>query len=164
MVRNGKWVLLLACALGPATAHADPAQHAAALEEAERAVRRADLAGQRLLRVLDEARLARDVRGAACVNDKLSQVNSHGRMILDRASRLRDAAARGDDAAVRRERLVIRNLSAHLARLEREGRACIYPEPRERAGTVVVTIVDPDVPDEDPSLWTEADRRRWGRP
>ncbi len=153
-----------ALSLAPAMASANP-RRVAAVREADAAVHTAELAGQRLLRVLDEARLARSARGMACVDDKLAQVNSHGRMILARRDRLRAAAERADDEAVRHERQVIRNLLANLTRIEREGRSCVYPEARQSGATIVETFIDPSVPNEDPSLWTvREERRRWARP
>lgn len=154
---------VLALVLPAAVASANPSERAAAMREADAAARSAELAGQRLLRVLDEARLSGGQRRVACVDGRLSQVNSFTRMILDRRERLRAAVARGDDAAAAHERSVIRNLRAQLARIEREGRSCVHPEAGDSGSTVVVTIVDPEVPDEDPSLWNDG-RRRWARP
>ncbi|MCZ7684069.1 MAG: hypothetical protein M5U28_36970 [Sandaracinaceae bacterium] len=156
--------LAIALALAPGAASADPPNREAAVREADSAARTADLAGQRLLRVLDEVRLGGERQRVTCVDGKLSQVNSHTRMILERRERLRAAAQRGDDGAVAHERLVIRNLVRNLARLEREGRSCVHPEAGASGDTVVITIVDPEeVPDEDPSLWVEAEHHRWRR-
>lgn len=146
-------------ALFAGSAAADPPRSAAA-EEADRAAHTAALAGQRLLRLLDEARVSGHRDRTSCVDGKLAQVNSFTRMILDRRERLRDAEARRDDAEAAHHRAVLRNLSAQMQRLEREGRACVFPEVGG-SGTTVVTLIDRDVPDEDPSLLTEEDRRRW---
>lgn len=156
--------LAVALALAPAGASADPPARQAAVREADSAARAADLAGQRLLRTLDEARLGGLRERVTCVDGKLSQVNSHTRMILDRRERLRLAVERGDDGAVAHERVVIRNLLRNLVRLEREGRSCVHPEAGASGETVVITTIDPDyVPDEDPSHWTERERHRWRR-
>lgn len=156
--------LAMAVGLAPDAASADPRERAAAVREADTAVHSAELAGQRLLRILDEARLTGRPRLVACVDVKLAQVNSFGRMIQDRRERLQRAVERGDDSAAAHERLVIRNLRAQLARIEREGRTCVHPDAGQSGTTVVVTVVDADVPDEDPSLLTEDDRRRWAQP
>lgn len=129
--------------------------------EADQAARAADQAGQRLLRLLDHARLSRDVQRTACVDAKLTQANSFGRMIHDRRERLRAAAARDDRAAVAYERSVIRTLEAQLRRVERQGQECVYPELGVANGrTVVIVEVGPEVPEEDPSVLTDEERRR----
>jgi hypothetical protein len=134
----------------------------AGAREADQAARSATLAGQRLLRMLDDARLSGDASRAACVDGKLAQANSFGRTILHRRERLLAAQQRGDGSATAHERAVIRTLSLQLRRIEREGRACVYPEVGEE-GTVVTVLISPEVPREDPSLFTEDDRRRAAR-
>jgi hypothetical protein len=154
--------LALIAPLCAATAWADPPRSSGA-READRAAQSAMLASHRLLRLLDEARRAGDRSGSACVDGKLSQVNSFARRILDQRQRLRAAERRGDGSGAAHVRTVLRTLRAQMQRLEREGRACVDALAEER-GTTVVTIVDRDVPEEEPSLLTEEDRRRWGRP
>ena len=145
---------------GVAGAHAEePASRA--LREADGAVHFADLAGRRLLGLLDGARLGGDQRQMRCVDVKLTQVNSFGRILLGRRDRLVRAEASGDEPAARHERMVIRNLHAQVRRLEREGRACVFPGADSGDGrTIVEVIVDRSVPDEDPSLLTDEERRR----
>ncbi len=156
-----RWVAFSLALLVPLTASADPPRSHAA-QEAARAAHTAMLASQRLLRLLGEARRVGDESGTTCVDGKLSQVNSFARLITEHRERLATAEAAGDGGTTAHVRLVLRNLDAQLQRLEREGRACVYPEATER-GTTVVTIIERDVPDEDPSLWTDEDRRRWAR-
>lgn len=152
---------LMMVLLVPLGASADPPSDGA--HEADEAARSATLAGQRLLRMLDEARLRGDAPRAACVDGKLTQANSFGRTILDRRERLLAAQQRGDETATAHERSVIRALTRQLRRVEREGRACVYPETGER-GTVVTVLIGPEVPrDEDPSLFTDEERRRGRR-
>ena len=149
---------VLAILLVPLGASADPPS--AGAREADEAARSATLAGQRLLRMLVEARLRGDAPRAACVDGTLAQANSFGRSILDRRERLLAAQQRGDQSATAHERAVIRTLAVQLRRIEREGRACVHPETGER-GTVVTVLIGPEVPrEEDPSLFTEDDRRR----
>lgn len=132
-----------------------------AIHEADGAVHFADLAGRRLLGLLDGARLGGNQRQMRCVDVKLTQVNSFGRTLSDRRERLLRAEANSDEAAARHERMVIRNLLAQVRRLEREGRACVFPGADSADGrTIVEVIVDRSVPDEDPSLLTDEERRR----
>ena len=152
--------LLVLTLLGVAApAAANPPRSAAALE-ADRAIDAAFLAGRRLLVLLDRTRLSGDQRRASCVDTKLSEVNSFRRMLEERRQRLLDAEARGDADGASHERRVVRTLHLQLRRLEVRGRQCVFPEAGQRDQTVVVVTVSPDVPHEDPSLFSEADRQR----
>lgn len=152
-------VSLLLLAGAPALADAPSRSHA--VREADGALHVASLAGRRLLGLLDDARRRGDARQVACVDVKLTQVNSFARTLSDRRTRLVRATRRGDEAAARHERRVIGTLHAQVQTLEREGRACVFPGAGEADGrTVVEVLVDGDVPDEDPALLTDAERRR----
>jgi hypothetical protein len=139
--------LLCALLLAPLTVAAE-APRSAASREARSAVATADLAGQRLLRLLGETRRAGDARRAACVDEKLTEVNSFARMISLRSQRLVAADGRGDRGETARERIVLRNLVSQLRRLEREGRACVEPVV-EGGSTEVTVLIAPDTPRED---------------
>jgi hypothetical protein len=154
--------LLVLALLGlAAPAAANPPRSSAALE-ADRAIDAASLAGRRLLILLDRTRLAGDRRRTSCVDSKLSEVNSFRRMLEERRLRLLAAESRGDAGGATHERRVVRTLSEQLRRLEVQGRRCVSPEAGQRDETEVIVTVAPDVPDEDPSRFTEADRqRRW---
>ena len=67
-------------------------------QQAETIARRATQLGERLTRMLDEARRDKDIMRANCVNRKLTEVNANARNVEQRAKALRDAAATGDDA------------------------------------------------------------------
>jgi hypothetical protein len=142
----------------PCAAFADPPSRAASF--AEQAASSATLAGQRLLRLLDQTRLARDRERTACVDRELAVVNSFGRRILERRERLLAAEQRGDRAEARYQSLVIRTLLEQLRRAEREGRACIDAQANEPGSTVVTVVREAGLPHEDPSVLTEADRLR----
>ncbi len=160
MLRRLLFTFALMVSLTASSAFADPPS--TAVREANRAARTAEVAAQRLLHLLGEARRSGDRTGTTCVDGKLSQVNSFGRMIRDRRERLLDAERRHDAAAVAYQRAVLRNLDAQMRVLERAGRACLF-EGSEDHGTTVITIIEEEVPDEDPSLTSDEERRRWGR-
>lgn len=136
----------------PCSALADLPERSAAVREADHATGTAGLASQRLLRLLDETRLARDPRRIACVDEKLTEVNSFGRMIAWRRDRLIEAETRGDHRAAIHERRVIRTLVAQLRRVEREGRACVDHFASARETTIVETELSPGLPEEDLAL------------
>lgn len=157
-MRSSLLVLSLILAV-PGAAFAD--EPSAAVRDADRAIHFADVAGRRLLGLLGEARLDRNPRQVRCVDGTLMQVNAFTRILNDRRGRLLAAERRGDAGAVRYEQMVIRNLHARLRELEREGRACVFPGAEAVDGrTVVEVIVDSGVPNEDPSILTEEERRR----
>jgi len=66
----------------------------------------------------------------------------------------------GDAEGARHERFVIRTMHRQLRALERAGRACVMPEVETDGRTVVEVIIGPEVPDEDPSVLSEEERRR----
>ncbi|MCB9597917.1 MAG: hypothetical protein H6719_34695 [Sandaracinaceae bacterium] len=109
-----------------------------ALREVETALVQADREGVRLLRLLDETRLARNAPRIACVDSQLFQLNSVARLLELRRDRIRSAVARGDQAEIAHERQVVRRLVAELTRVSRAGRACVYPP----AGAANQTIVE----------------------
>jgi hypothetical protein len=133
----------------PCVAAADLPVRSAAVREADQATGTAGLASQRLLRLLDQTRLARDPRRIACVDAKLSEVNSFARMISFRRERLIEAEERGDEGAAVHAQRVIRSLVSQLRRVEREGRACVDSFVIAHEHTIVETELDPDLPDED---------------
>lgn len=156
--------LALAAVLGlTLVAPARAEDRSPAAREADGALHFADRAGRRLLGLLDRARSNRSPRQVACVDGKLTQINSFGRTLADRRARLLAAEGRGDAATVRHERRVIRTMHARLRELEREGRACVFPGAAARGShTVVEVIIDEDVPDVDPSRFGDAGgRSRW---
>lgn len=133
---------------------------APAVREADVALHEATLAGRRLLQVLDQTRRGGDAAQIRCVDGKLSQVNSFQRMLGERRARLLSAMQRGDAEGARHERFVIRTMHRQLRALERAGRACVMPEVETDGRTVVEVIIGPEVPDEDPSILSEEERRR----
>ena len=160
-MRLASYLIPLSIAFVATSAHADAPSRAS--RDAESAVHFADVAGRRLLGLLGDARTGRNPQQVACVDEKLTQVNSFARILQERRQRLLSAEARGDAAAARYESMVIRNLHTQLRQLEREGRACLFPGAEAADGvTIVEVIVDRDVPNLDLSLDSaEERRRRW---
>lgn len=141
-------VVLCALLSAPTLAAADPP----ASREADAAVRAADRSGRRLLILLDQSRRARDVARIACVDLMLSQVNSFGRMLSERRRRLGEAQARGDALEIAHLRRVLRRMVSQVTTLERQGRACVYPEAMEADRTVVTVTIDSSVRHQDLSI------------
>jgi len=81
----------------------------------------------------------------ACVDQKLSQINSFGRMLSTRRRDLDEARARRDPREVAHLRRVLRTMVSQVRVLEREGLACIYPSAGEDDHTVVTVTVDPSI-------------------
>lgn len=131
------------CALltAPSLASADPP----GARQPNAATRAAVHSGRRLLIMLDRSRRSRNALQIACVELKLSEVNSFARMLSDRQIRLGEARARGDAREVAHLRRVLRRMLAQIQILEREGRACVYPEALEEDRTVLTVSIDPAI-------------------
>lgn len=154
-------LLCLAIGLAGASAHAHPPTRSRAAQDADRAVHLADRAGRRLLGLLDQSRLAQNRQQVACLDRRLSQVNSFARALESRRLRLADAEQRGDEATVRHEHSVIRTIARQLREVDREGTACVVGPRSTDRRTIVEVTISRDVPNEDVSRFGEAARRRW---
>lgn len=139
-------------------------------EEAQMQVRRAaDMTpadqiaeGQRLLSngqslslrvqgMLDQSRREGDVLRVTCLDDKLTQVNAHVRTLGDRVEALQEAVRLADEARRNHEYTVIVVLGQHLVVLDRAASECIGQDIYEIGTTRVVTTIDPNNPNIDPS-------------
>ena len=136
--------LLLPASLG----HANPP----GVRDADRAIHAAELAGRRLLMLLDRSRRAHDVARIACVDQRLTQVNSFGRILGERREQLVAARSRGDRAEVVHLTRVIRTMSRQIRIFEREGRECVFPGAGAADRTVVTVTVDPSIRHQDLSI------------
>lgn len=107
---------------------------------------------ERVLGMLDEARRDGDIVRVTCLDDKLTQINAHLRTMGDRIESLSEAIDTGDDARRNHEFTVISVLSQNFSQLERNANECIGAALYETGATRVVTEIDPETPDEDPSV------------
>lgn len=135
---------LVLCLSLPAAA--DPP---AAEREANLALIRADREAVRMLRLLDQSRLSRNVAQITCVDTSLSQINSFSRILELRRDRIRVASAAHDEATVAHEQRIVRRIYGQLRDVAREGRACVYPSAGEDDRTVVEVLIDPAVRHQD---------------
>lgn len=146
---------MAACILfGTSAASADPPARTVA--EADRAIRLAQIESRRLLGLLDQSRLRHDRRSEQCVDDKLAQVNSFSRMLLDRRRRL---VADDGQTVESRERALIRAMVRQLRDVAREGRACVFPAAGGPSTTIVEVLAEPNLPHRDLSRVPDRTRR-----
>jgi hypothetical protein len=122
------------------------------VQQADKIGRRATQLGERLTRMLDEARREKDILRANCVNRKLTEVNANARNVEQRAKRLKDADASGDAAGRSHEYTVLTVLSAKLESLSQEASQCLGESLYEPSASQVVTTVPVDAPTIDPSV------------
>lgn len=118
-------------------------------------VQRGEDLGRRVLSQLDEARQERDIVRVTCVNDKLTQINATTSTARDRYDSLEDAIGASDNGRAAHEFTVLIVLKQKLVVLDRESAQCIGQEIYETGATLVRTEIDPDTPDEDPTLLPE---------
>jgi len=106
---------------------------------------RATQLGERLTRMLDEARREKDILRANCVNRKLTEVNANARNVEQRARALKDASTVGDDARRDHEYTVLTVLSAKLDSLNQEASQCLGESVYEPGASQVITTVPNNV-------------------
>jgi hypothetical protein len=122
------------------------------VEQADAIGRRATQLGERLTRMLDEARREKDIMRANCVNRKLTEVNANARNVEQRAKALKDAAATGDDGRRGHEYTVLTVLSAKLDALNQEASQCLGESVYEPGASQVITTVPANAPVINPSV------------
>lgn len=122
------------------------------LERADATQRRATQLGERLTRMLDEARRDRDILRANCVNRKLTEVNANARNVEQRAKALRDAIESKDDGRAGHEYTVLSVLSQKLDSLGQEAAQCLGQAAYEAGPSQVVTTVPANAPTINPSV------------
>lgn len=125
------------------------------LTEAERVQTNSQALSQRVMSMLDEARREGDVVRVTCLDDKLTQINAHGRTLSDRIDSLQQATTTADDDRRNHEFTVISVLSQNFTQLERDANECIGQSMFETGTTRVVTTIDPNAPTGDVSIYTD---------
>jgi hypothetical protein len=101
--------------------------------------------------MLDQSRREGDVLRVTCLDDKLTQVNAHVRTLGDRVDALQEAVRLADEARRNHEFTVIVVLGQNLVVLDRAASECIGQDIYEIGTTRVVTTIDPNNPNIDPS-------------
>jgi hypothetical protein len=122
------------------------------LAQADTISRRATQLGERLTRMLDEARRDKDIMRANCVNRKLTEVNANARNVEQRAKALKDAAAGGDEARRSHEYTVLTVLAQKLDALNQEASQCLGQSMYEPGASQVITTVPSNAPTIDPTV------------
>jgi hypothetical protein len=115
------------------------------MQQADSIARRATQLGERLTRMLDEARREKDILRANCVNRKLTEVNANARNVEQRSKALKDAAAGGDEGRRNHEYTVLTVLSAKLDSLNQEASQCLGESVYEPGASQVITTVPNNV-------------------
>lgn len=122
------------------------------ISEAERIQTDSRALSQRVMSMLDEARREGDVVRVTCLDDKLTQINAHGRTLGDRIESLQEATTTADGDRRNHEFTVISVLGQNFSQLERDANECIGQSMFETGTTRVVTEIDPNTPTDDVSL------------
>lgn len=125
------------------------------LAEAQRIETRTAQIQQRVGQMLDQARRERDVMKITCLNDKLTQIRANGRSIAERHGYLREAERERNVDRRNHEFAVLSVLSTKQNTLEQEANQCIGQDLFDTGATRVTTSVDPNNPDEDPTVVPE---------
>lgn len=122
------------------------------LAEAQRIQERGNSLSRRVAGMLDEARRENDVIRVTCLDDKLTQINAHLRTLIARLESLQEASQLGDEGRRNHEFTVITVLGQNLTELDRAANECVGQDLFETGTTRVTTTIDPNVPNEDPSV------------
>lgn len=122
------------------------------LREAQQVQQRGTDLSRRVSVMLDEARQERDIIRVTCINDKLTQVNANLRTVELRVTNLQDAIAAQDASRRNHEFTVIAVLGQKFVVLDREAAQCIGQDIFETGSTRVITEIDPNNPNEDPTV------------
>ena len=119
--------------------------------EADRVQTNAGNLSRRVSGMLDEARREGDVVRVTCLDDKLTQINAHSRTLGDRVTSLQEATTTADGDRRNHEFTVISVLSQNFQQLERDANECMGQSQFETGTTRVVTEIDPNTPNENPT-------------
>ena len=122
------------------------------IAEADRIQRHGTQISRRIASMLDEARREGDIIRVTCLNDKLTQVNANLRTVDQRLGSLREAVDGNDTGRRNHEYTVLTVLGQKFNVLEQEANQCIGQDIFETGATRVTTTIDPDTPDEDPTV------------
>lgn len=111
-----------------------------------------DASAQNISRMLSEARAAKDVVKALCLDDKLSQFDVAKRSAADRVESLESAAKAGNADRVEHDFAVIGALEERTNALSAEANQCIGEEKGYVGGSSLKVVVDPTIPQSDTTL------------
>jgi hypothetical protein len=131
--------------LSPAQMRSEAVQYLPAMEQS----------GQTIRRQLEQAREARDVVKVLCLNDKLNQVDVAVRSARDRVTSLNGAVERNDGERSKHEFTVIQVLRDRVRALSQEASQCIGEETGFIDEPKVSVEIDPAIPKEDPTVFTD---------
>jgi len=110
-----------------------------------------DASSQNVSRMLRDARAAKDVVKALCLDDKLSQVDVAKRSAADRVESLEAAAAAGNLERAQHDFAVIGALEERANALSAEANQCIGEEKGYVGGSSLKVTFDPTIPQSDTS-------------
>lgn len=110
-------------------------------------VLRMDQASITIRALLEQARAAKDVVKALCLNDKKSQVDVAGRSAKDRLTVLQDAVKARDTDRSRHEFMILQVLKDRIDQLVKEANQCIGEEAGFVGDSKVTLDIDPNIPD-----------------
>jgi hypothetical protein len=111
--------------------------------------------GTSVRRLLEQARATRDVVKTLCLNDKLNQIDVAARSARDRRNSLEQAVQRTDADLANHEFTILTVLRQRVEQLSAEANQCIGEEAVLYGDTKVVTTIDPNLPNEDPSTYPD---------
>jgi hypothetical protein len=106
-------------------------------------------------RQLETARAQRDVVKTLCLNDKLNQLDVAIRSARERREALDAAAKRNDADLANHEFTILSVLRQRSDQLTAEANQCIGQEAGFITDSAVTSTIDPNLPQEDPSLYPE---------
>jgi hypothetical protein len=115
-----------------------PEQQAA---EAQSMLKSGQALAERLGKMLDEARIEKDIMRANCINRKLTETNANVRNVDQRVRAHKDATAAGDEARRNHEFTVLSVLSQKLSTLKTEAAQCLGQSLFEPGASQVITTV-----------------------
>jgi len=119
--------------------------------EGQRLLSNGQSLSMRVQGMLDQSRREGDVLRVTCLDDKLTQVNAHVRTLGDRVEALQEAVRLADEGRRNHEYTVIVVIGQTLVVLDRAASECIGQDMYETGTTRVVTTIDPNTPDINPT-------------
>jgi hypothetical protein len=125
------------------------------LQQSRSGLERMELAAENIRRLLREAREAKDVVKALCLDDKLTQMDVAKRSTADRLVGLESAVQTGNKERLRHEFAVITALRERAEAIAAEANQCIGEETGALGDAEVVVTIDPDVANTDPIVPTD---------
>jgi hypothetical protein len=137
---------------GPPTANVQSAREvevppAQQLEIAKQYVTRMSQVATTVKQQLEQARAAKDVVKALCLNDKLNQLDVAQRSAKDRAAALQSAVQGNDKDRGRHEFVILGALKDRVDQLGKEANQCIGDEAGYIGEAQVTLQIDPNIPD-----------------